>query len=206
MLSNDKKEFSSSLREVMSLYNKKADPDIFSIWWNILEDYSLEEVKYAFIQYAKNEKYPPVPAGVIEFIPSARKISADQAWAHVPKSECKSAYVTEKMMKSLAQAIPLIDAGDMIAARKTFISAYDSLPDDSNWFHTKSVNVCYEDHVSMKIADHQKIESFGWVGKSAEIKKLTEWQDKYELENSGYGDGSDKIKKLLNGALESDEK
>ena len=50
MLLTDKKEFAEKLRELMSVYNKPADPDVYGFWFNLLKDYSIAEVKDSFVE------------------------------------------------------------------------------------------------------------------------------------------------------------
>lgn len=52
---------------------------------------------------------------------------AEEAWAMVPKSEAETAVWTQEMAYAAGAAQPLIDAGDLIAARMAFKESYTSL-------------------------------------------------------------------------------
>ncbi len=49
---------------------------------------------------------------------------ANEAWAMIPKDEHASAVITEEMAQALHIAQPLIDDGDQVGARMTFLEAY----------------------------------------------------------------------------------
>lgn len=57
--------------------------------------------------------------------------SADEAWALCPMSEDATAVITDEISAALAVAQPLIDAGDKIAARMAFKSAYERQVDEA---------------------------------------------------------------------------
>lgn len=48
----------------------------------------------------------------------------EQAWAQVPVSESQSAVWTDEMAHAFGAALPLIDRGDMVAARMAFKESY----------------------------------------------------------------------------------
>ena len=50
----------------------------------------------------------------------------EEAWAMYPKSELESACVTDEMHEAARAAQHLIDAGDLVAARMSFIEVYKS--------------------------------------------------------------------------------
>lgn len=52
---------------------------------------------------------------------------ADEAWAMIPRDEHTSAMMTEEMAEAYGIAKPLLNEGDQIAARKSFIEAYSRI-------------------------------------------------------------------------------
>lgn len=52
---------------------------------------------------------------------------ADEAWAMIPRDEHTSAMMTEEMSEAYGIALPLLNEGDQIAARKSFIEAYQRI-------------------------------------------------------------------------------
>lgn len=163
MENNDKQEFAKQLRALFSIYGKEADKNLFSIWWNIFEENDLSDVIQAFTEYAKNEQFPPVPAVVRGYLPGFRGISADEAWAHVPKSEHESGWMNQRMAQALGQATPLMN--NLVSARMAFIKAYESLPDDDQWFFSSGLSMTYEQREEIKQETRQIIEDRKWVKK-----------------------------------------
>lgn len=52
---------------------------------------------------------------------------ADEAWAMIPRDEHTSTMMTEEMSEAYGIAKPLLNEGDQIAARKSFIEAYSRI-------------------------------------------------------------------------------
>jgi len=172
MLLTDKKEFSKGLRDLMAIYNKPAEPNIFEMWFSLLTEYDLADIKQAFAKYAQNEKYPPVPAGVIEYLPKQKVLTAEEAWSHVPKFETDSAWVTSRMMGALGVAEELIASGDSIGARIAFTRSYDNTEEVGEWFYSEAYGVSFEDKKNRKVQDYKLLENKGWLPKSEKIEQL----------------------------------
>jgi len=163
MLLNDRDKFEEMLITLFDAYNKKPTDSQFDTWFSLMEEYDIQDIRHAMSKYAKSEKYPPVPASVIEYIPGLNKISADEAWAHMPKSERDSAYVNHRMMTAFGVASELLDTGDTIAARKAFIDTYNNQPEDGEWFWTQPEGMTWEQKQLKKSEDYSKIVDRQWM-------------------------------------------
>lgn len=170
MLSTEKTEFLKMLRDLFTLYDKDPEPRTYELWWSALSEFDLSQIRLAMSQYAKKNKYAPVPAGVIEFIPQAQEISADEAWAHVPKSEYEGGWITNRMASALGQVSTLMD--NQITARKSFIAAYNNLPDDNEWFYSPAQGLDYDQQLQNKIDTHRKLEAKQWITNTKKIDSL----------------------------------
>ena len=163
MIQNDKDEFDKRLDGLMLTYGKESNPKVFDFWFSLMIDFSLEEISKAMTLYARTVKFPPVPAGVIELIAGSAGISGDEAWAHVPKLETDSGWMNQRMAAARGCAIPLIDAGDMIAARMSFLAAYKNAEHDENFFYSRAQGVGFDTAEREKVDQYKLLEDRGWV-------------------------------------------
>jgi len=93
-----------------------------------LEDYDIEPVLAALRHHCKTSRYAPVPADIVDLLSAHNKrLSADEAWAMMPRSEDETVVWTEEMAAAYAVAFDLITEGDRIAARMAFKGAYERL-------------------------------------------------------------------------------
>lgn len=171
MLLSDKDQFEEMLIILFDAYNKVPTDTNFNTWFTIFEEYEIPIIKIAFIAYSKSSKFPPVPAGVLEYIGGReRNIGAEEAWDHVPKLEHESGYVTGRMMQALGVAEELLAMNDYIGARLAFIRTYDNLPEDNNFKYSQAYGVPYEDKKQRKIDDYKLLENKGWIKKENLLK------------------------------------
>lgn len=200
MNQNDEEQFYLMLDNLLSAYGKEPKPTVFKFWFGVMAEYTLEECSKAMLKYAKTVKYPPVPAGVIELIPGSAEISADEAWAHVPKLETDSGWMNQRMASSLGKALSLIDAGDMIAARMTFKAAYENAEDDDKWFYSRGQGIDFETAEKEKVSQHLLLEDRGWVRPSENINQLRIEQDSTPLLTEENKKRAAELKKLIGSA------
>jgi len=172
MTENDEPKFYSMLDMLLTAYGKAPKPDVFKFWFALMSKYSIEECENAMLKYAATVKFPPVPAGVIELIAGSAGVSGDEAWAHVPKLETDSGWMNQRMATALGGALPLIDAGDMIAARMTFLAAYKNGEDDNDWFYSRGQGIEFEVAEREKVDQHLLLEDRGWMKPSENINNL----------------------------------
>ena len=133
MIEADKKQFGQIVRSTMLVCGGSApDADVLRIWWASLASHDIQEVSYAFSDYAKKGRYPPKPADILEVLDKIKpdgRPTADEAWAMIPRNEEASAVMTNEMAEALHIAQPLLDEGDQIAARMAFKEAYGRVVD-----------------------------------------------------------------------------
>lgn len=135
MTADDIDEFFVLLDEVYDLMGKTPAAKVISasgksLFFKALMQFSLADVKAALDAHVQEGTFTPVPNDIkaqIERRQPVLWVSGDEAWGQVPKLESDAGLLNQVTAGALAQAQPLIDDGDMIAARRTFIDAYDRL-------------------------------------------------------------------------------
>lgn len=111
----------------------KLSEAAFAVMTKKLEKYPQGRALAAIDKAMETVEFKLTLASIVKHI----GIGADQAWAHVPKTETEGAYLNQRMMKSLGVAQPLIDNGDMIAARRAFIEEYNAVGEDGDWWYSE---------------------------------------------------------------------
>jgi len=97
-----------------------------------LQDLSLQQVQQALVRHINdpvNGKWRPNASMIRDQLNKAAPVawvSADEAWGTAPKLETDSGVCNQVVAGALSVAQDLIDRGDMVAARKAFIDAYNS--------------------------------------------------------------------------------
>lgn len=135
MTEHDIDEFFQLLDETFDALGKTPAAKVISasakaIFFRACSDHSLDEVRAALDHHCRTGTYTPVPNDINEYIESRKPVlwvSGDEAWGQVPKLESDAGLLNQVTAVALAKAQPLIDAGDMVGARRTFIDAYDRL-------------------------------------------------------------------------------
>ena len=160
MLLNEKKEFVVLMVALFEEYDRTPKESVLNNWFSALKDVSLDDFGSAVVDYTRNEKFPPRLASVLEYLPNAVRISAEEAWAHFPKSEYDSAYVNQRMMIAWGVASALMP--NEYVACKAFISSYNNQSDDGDWFWTQPEGLSWEMKESRKLEDYSKIQARKW--------------------------------------------
>lgn len=130
MIDSDKQEFWKKLKAVMAVCanGKEPTPEVFEIWWNVLGEYSIDQVSGALSVHVKTNKFAPAPADIIALIPdNLNYLPPEEAWNRVPKTEWEGAFVCDEMMEACAAARSSLDKGNDVAARMAFLESYKSL-------------------------------------------------------------------------------
>jgi len=135
MTADDIDEFFVLLDEVYDLMGKTPAAKLISagakeIFFRACAEHSLNDIRAALDHHCRTGTFTPVPNDINAHIESRKPVlwvSGDEAWGQVPKLESDAGLLNQVTAGALAQAQPLIDDGDMIAARRTFIDAYDRL-------------------------------------------------------------------------------
>lgn len=134
MRDNEKREFIALMHTVAEYYDRKLAIETVGIYWRGLADLPFTTVKAALEAHAQDPvagQYMPKIADV------RRQVAAhaddghpgpEEAWSIALQARHESASVvwTEEMSRAFFQAaLPLLDEGDKIAARKAFQERYE---------------------------------------------------------------------------------
>lgn len=134
MHDREKAEFGKLLHATATYYDRKLTPDTVAIYWQGLRDLSLEVVRgavNAHVQDPTSGQFMPKIADIRRQIEAHRDdghVGAEEAWSIALQARHESASVvwTEQISAAFFQAaLPLLDAGDKIAARKAFQERYE---------------------------------------------------------------------------------
>lgn len=115
--------------------NKIISPAAKAVFFEDLERYPLELVRASLAAHRSDPergKFTPKPADIIYQIERRRKVSwlsADEAWAQVPKTEGQPAMMNDVTAQALVVAQPFLTMArpDMQAARMAFKGCYERL-------------------------------------------------------------------------------
>jgi hypothetical protein len=133
----NKHEFMAVMERTGELYGKPLKGAQIALYWEALRHETLEDIKTAINLHARdpeNGRFLPLPAHILAQLPR-RDLwpTADEAWAMCPKDESESASMFDEMAQAFGIAEDLINAGDMIAARRAFIDHYNRLIEQAKW-------------------------------------------------------------------------
>lgn len=131
----DRSEFAELLRVTAAYYDRKLTPDTVAIYWRGLADLPLEAVRGAVNAHVQDPvagKFMPKIADIRAALEANRADDghpgAEEAWSIALQARHESASVvwTEQISDAFFQAaLPLLDEGDKIAARKAFQERYE---------------------------------------------------------------------------------
>lgn len=134
MRDDEKRAFRDLMTGVAVYYDRKLDPTTVGIYWRGLADLPLDAVREALnahVQDPKAGQYMPKIADIRRAIESSREDGhpgADEAWSIALQARHESATVvwTEQISDAFfTAAMPLLDEGDKIAARRAFMERYE---------------------------------------------------------------------------------
>lgn len=127
-----KRELSQAIALLQAEYDdmQPVDGPRLDMWWEALADYPDGAVKAAAARHLKSSPFKPKLADIVALCESQCQtawLTADEAWARMPKSEMDSCMLTDETAQAMAAADPLLQAGDRVAARMAFKGAYERL-------------------------------------------------------------------------------
>lgn len=134
MHDGEKVAFRDLMVGVAAYYDRKLDRTTVGIYWNGLADLPLAAVREALnahVQDPKAGQFMPKIADIRRAIESTREDGhpgADEAWSIALQARHESATVvwTEQISDAFFMAaMPLLDEGDKIAARRAFMERYE---------------------------------------------------------------------------------
>lgn len=85
----EKREFSTMLKTIWSLYSKEITPDVIGIYWNALIRFDLIEVRKALNLHVQNPdagQFVPKPADLIRVLEGSNQNAAAVAWSKIVKA------------------------------------------------------------------------------------------------------------------------
>lgn len=112
------------------LMGQQLSPNAAAMMVNDLSEYNPQLIIEALTALRKDAKARFSIGAIIENIESLTqggRPSAEEAWAMVPKDEDTSAVMNNEMAQALHRVQPLIDDGDMVAARMAFKESYTNI-------------------------------------------------------------------------------
>lgn len=97
-----------------------------------LRHYPLDMLLPAIKRHIQTAQFAPAPKDIIDMLEMKQKrLTADEAWAMMPRDETETVVWTDEMAQAYGIAYDLIVDGDRIAARMAFKSAYERLCDEA---------------------------------------------------------------------------
>lgn len=130
----EKRDFARLLQATAAYYDRKLVPETVAIYWSGLADLTLDQVRGALNAHAQDPQagqYMPKIADIrraIETHSDDGHPGPDEAWAIAIKARHESASVvwTDETARAFFEAaMPLLDEGDKVAARRAFIERYE---------------------------------------------------------------------------------
>ena len=143
MKQNDLGPFAEALADMLSvLSHGKHSPDAGAVrvWFRTLQPYTLAQVLAGFDAHMRaptTGRTLPIPSDIVAQIVGAAakdgRPDGDEAWAIVAPaaSEAVTVVWSAEMAEAWGSVLPLVCAGDMVAARKSFLSVYARLVDEA---------------------------------------------------------------------------
>lgn len=126
-----KTEIAKAIALLTSEYDLPAfSPDRIAMWMNALSVFPPGSVARSAENYMRTSKFKPQLADIVQGCIAQQPnawLSADEAWALMPKSEMDSCMLTNETAQAMAAASPLLESGDRVAARMAFKGAYERL-------------------------------------------------------------------------------
>jgi len=135
MNKEDAEMFSNIWHTSLETYGKEPSDMQTMMAFNLLEKYSLAEIKQALAAHMSDSnagRFMPKPADIIGHIESLNPdgfLSSDEAWAIAldMMDEGNTVVVTDQIMYAMPTATQIYNSGDSVGARMAFKQAYDRL-------------------------------------------------------------------------------
>lgn len=126
--------FAEAMRDVAAYYDRKLPNPVLAMYWSGLSDLPLDAVKRALNRHVQDPQagqFMPKIADIRRQVEAGRPddghVGPDEAWALAiqARSEDASVVWTDLIAAAFfAAALPLLDVGDKIAARRAFLERY----------------------------------------------------------------------------------
>lgn len=126
-----KNEIARAISLLITEYDLPAfSPDRIEMWMKALVNFPAGSVLRAVENHVRSSRFKPQLADIVAGCQAqvgGAWLSADEAWAQVPKQENKPGLLNDVTAKALSVAYDLLAAGDETAARMAFKGAYQRL-------------------------------------------------------------------------------
>jgi hypothetical protein len=135
MTNQDFLEFADLWQGVHSNMNfgKTYDQSGMKFVFKLLSDYPINAIEQAVNVYARQNSNAPQPNQIIELLNAGNsRLSAQESWAIMPKSETESGSVTTEMLEAWAICEDLYLNNQYFAAEKAFLAAYERLAKEAD--------------------------------------------------------------------------
>jgi hypothetical protein len=110
-----REEFSNIAKGMKAVYSRDkfmVDKDAFDVWYMLLAEYDYKDVSQAVKSYMSTEKFPPVPADIIDKMHKVHEMPSEmselEAWNKVYKAICNSSYHAQEEFDNLPPLIQRI--------------------------------------------------------------------------------------------------
>lgn len=134
MRDDEKRAFKTLMESTAAYYDRKLVPETIGIYWRGLSDLTIDQIRAALNAHAQDPQagqYMPKIADIrrqIEVNRDDGHPGPDEAWSIALGARHEGATViwTEQIARAFFEvAMPLLDEGEKIAARKAFLERYD---------------------------------------------------------------------------------
>lgn len=134
MRDDEKRAFKALMESTAAYYDRKLVAETIGIYWRGLSDLTIDQVRAALNAHAQDPQagqYMPKIADIRRQIEANRNDGhpgPDEAWSIALGARHEGATViwTEQIARAFFEvAMPLLDEGDKIAARKAFLERYE---------------------------------------------------------------------------------
>lgn len=134
MRDDEKRAFKAIMESTAAYYDRKLVPETIGIYWRGLSDLTIDQIRAALNAHAQDPQagqYMPKIADIrrqIEVNRDDGHPGPDEAWSIALGARHEGATViwTEQIARAFFEvAMPLLDEGDKIAARKAFLERYE---------------------------------------------------------------------------------
>lgn len=174
MEASDKQRFMVAMGALGTAFKTSVSEDQLRLFWNLFNDYRIEEFEKACFDFMRKGKFFPVPSDLIHLMPSAGRlehVTANEAWAIVVDSMDESATVvmTKEIAEARGIAYEVYTHGDKIGARMAFLEAYNRIithASSPEWFISRG---------------HDKTRVEGAISRALQLGRITQDQARLYL-------------------------
>lgn len=153
----DKKTFAVIVFSFSDLVGRRLQDSTIDMYYNVLKNYTDEQVKMASEHILKTHKFNtmPLPALFVEAIEGNQKTKAIEAW----QSRGVYSRFTSKVLSCCDPILPETTYDELKWIRKQFIEAYESMQHKADYYSQTQIDSQSDDFNSLirDIADKNRI-------------------------------------------------